>query len=173
MGEDEKVDAENRYVVTFVCSGNICRSPIAEFVVADLLEQEGIADRVRVDSAGIGAWHVGHQADPRALTVLKEHGVDGSRHRARQLDGGELATADLLVAMDAGHAEALRRYAGREEDRAKVQLMRSFDPAADPDDLDLADPYYGDDAGFSTTLEQVLAAAPGLVAYVRDAVTTP
>ena len=173
MSKDDDVNAARLYVLTFVCSGNICRSPIAELVVIDLLEREGMADLVRVDSAGIGDWHVGHGADPRALSVLKGHGVDGSRHRARQLDRSELATADLLVAMDAGHAEALRRYAVGEQDRAKVRLMRSFDPDADPDDLDLDDPYYGDDAGFTTTLEQILAAAPGLVAHVRAAVTTP
>jgi protein-tyrosine phosphatase len=154
-------------VVTFVCTGNICRSPIAEQVLADALRDEGLDDRVRVDSAGLGDWHVGEQADPRARAVLREHGYDGDTHRARQLDPAELASAHLLVALDAGHEGVLRAYARTDDHRTKVRLLRSFDPASG-DDLDVADPYYGDDAGFTTTLDQVRAAVPGLLAWVRE-----
>lgn len=156
------------FVVTFVCAGNICRSPIAELVVADLLRREGLSALVQVDSAGIGDWHVGEHADPRALAVLKQYGYDGTAHRARQLDQQELASADLVVAMDSGNAGVLTAYARTESDATKVRLLRSFDPAAPPDDLDVADPYYGDDDGFTTVVEQVRAAAPGIVAVVRD-----
>ncbi|MFP5346895.1 MAG: low molecular weight protein-tyrosine-phosphatase [Actinomycetes bacterium] len=170
--------AENPYTVTFVCSGNICRSPIAEYVVRDLLRREGLADLVRVDSAGIGDWHVGHRADRRALAVLREHGLDASGHRARQLDPDELGTTDLVVAMDGGHARALQRYAQRHHQPAHVRMMRSFDPRLRqdqsggrfdgfPPELDVADPYYDEDAAFRNVLEQVRSAAPGLVAEVR------
>ncbi|GAB2689389.1 low molecular weight protein-tyrosine-phosphatase [Thalassiella azotivora] len=155
-------------VVTFVCTGNICRSPIAEHVLAHALREEGLDDRVRVDSAGLGDWHVGEKADPRARAVLRSGGFDGDGHRARQLDPGELASADLVVALDAGHEGVLRAYARTDAHKAKVRLLRSFDPQAG-DDLDVADPYYGDDAGFDTTLAQVRAAVPGLLAWVRAA----
>ena len=70
----------------FVCSGNICRSPMAEVVLRELARRAGAQDAVEVDSAGTGDWHVGHEADRRALRVLAEAGYDGSTHRARQFD---------------------------------------------------------------------------------------
>jgi protein-tyrosine phosphatase len=167
IGQDGPVPARPRpFVVTFVCSGNICRSPIAQVVLTELVRRRGLDEHVHVDSAGIGDWHVGERADPRAIAVLRDHGYDGSAHRARQLDPRELATADLVVAMDDGHAGVLRAFGRTPADKAKVRLLRSFDPAAG-DDLDVADPYYGEDVGFTTVIEQVKAAAPGLVDYVR------
>ena len=153
----------DRYRVTFVCTGNICRSPIAEVVVADALERAGLADRVRVDSAGTAGWHAGDGADPRAVAALRAAGFDGSAHRAREVDRQALATTDLVVALDSGHARDLRRLVPDAADR--VRLLRSFDPGADG--TDVADPYYGDDAGFTEVVEQVRAAVPGLLAHVR------
>ena len=156
------------YRITFVCTGNICRSPIAEVVLADALERAGLADRVRVDSAGTGGWHVGDGADPRAVAALDAAGLDGSAHRAREVDPQALATTDLVVALDSGHARDLRRLV---PDGDRVRLLRSFDPAADG--TDVADPYDGDDAGFTTVVEQVRAAVPGLLAHVRDDLDRP
>ncbi len=156
------------YRVTFVCTGNICRSPIARVVVEELIREQGLEDRVELDSAAIGDWHVGEAADPRALAVLTRHGYDGSFHRARQLEPDEISAADLVIAMDRGHADVLRVWARTQQNRAKVRLLRSFDPGAEPHDQDLADPYYGDDDGFRAVLEQVRAAAPGLVEAVRE-----
>ena len=116
---------DRRFHVSFICSGNICRSPIAEKVFAHEVEQAGLADRVQVTSAGTGSWHVGDPADSRAAALLAEHGyVDA--HVARQVDD-ELLDADLLVALDAGHLRALRRIA---PDPERVRLLRSFDPDA-------------------------------------------
>ena len=152
------------YRVTFVCTGNICRSPIAEVVVRDALGREGLGDRVVVDSAGTGGWHEGDGADPRAVAALEAAGLDGTAHRAREVDRSALGTTDLVVALDSGHARDLRALLP--PDRAdRVRLLRSFDP--DADGTDVADPYYGDDAGFTTTVEQVRAAVPGLLAHVR------
>ncbi len=156
------------YRVTFVCTGNICRSPMARVVVEGLIREQGLQDQVELDSAAIGDWHVGEGADPRAIAVLSRHGYDGSIHRARQLDPDEISRVDLVIAMDRGHADVLRVWARTPENRAKVRLLRSFDPEAQPLDQDLADPYYGDDEGFKLVLEQVRAAAPGLVAAVRE-----
>ena len=153
------VRAVNRLHICFVCTGNICRSPLAEQVLRAHLADAGISG-VRVSSAGTGGWHVGDAADPRTVAVLHRHGyVD--RHAAAQLDEEHLA-ADLLVAMDEGHARALRAL-GVPADR--VRLLRSF--AADPGDGDVADPYYGGDEGFELVLAQVEEAVPGLLEWVR------
>jgi protein-tyrosine phosphatase len=153
--------------VTAVCSGNICRSPIAEYVLRDAVERAGLAHAVVVDSAGVGAWHVGEGADPRSVRVLAAHGYDGSRHRVQQItrswfDGP--GAPDLLLAMDSSHDAALRRMAPS----ADVRLIRSFDPRpAGVADLDVPDPYYGHGDGFERVLAMIEAATPGVVAHLR------
>jgi protein-tyrosine phosphatase len=146
--------------VCFVCTGNICRSPIAALVFSARLEEEGLADRVRVTSAGTGSWHVGEAADRRARRVLAAHGYPTS-HVAAQVDEDHLS-ADLLVALDSGHAAELRELLAED---SRLRMLRSFDPDADDDDV--ADPYYGEYSGFEVVLEQVEAAMPGLVEWVR------
>lgn len=122
----------------------------------------GLGARVVVDSAGIGAWHVGHPADQRALATLRAHGYDGSAHLARQFDRTWFAARDLVVAMDAANLRALRRLA-TPEDAGKLALLRSFDPAAPADDLEVPDPYDGRPGGFEHVLTLVEAACAGLV----------
>ncbi|MGH4020386.1 MAG: low molecular weight protein-tyrosine-phosphatase [Pseudonocardiaceae bacterium] len=150
--------------VCFVCSGNICRSPMAGIVLAARLRAEGLDGRVRVSTAGTGAWHVGQPADPRTAETLREAGYE-CRHVAAAL-GREHLDADLLVALDSGHAAALRRLVN---DPQRVRLLRSFDPAADGD-LDVPDPYYGGDRGFDDVLGMIHAAVPGLLDWVRERV---
>ena len=147
--------------VTFVCTGNICRSPIAEKIFAHEVERAGLADRVRVTSAGTGDWHVGDAADPRAAALLAEHGYRDA-HVARQVDD-ELLAADLIVALDDGHLRALRRIA---PDPERVRLLRSFDPDAPPG-AGVPDPYFGGSAGFTQVLAMTQAATPGLLEYVQ------
>jgi protein-tyrosine phosphatase len=150
--------------VCFVCSGNICRSPIAALVFGAVLAKEGLADRVRVTSAGIGPWHAGEPADPRARRVLSAHGYPTS-HVAAQVDEDHLS-ADLLVAMDAGHEAALRDLLAHQGDGdERVRMLRSFDPAAS--EVDVPDPYYGGYSGFVEVLGMVEAAMPGLLEWVR------
>jgi protein-tyrosine phosphatase len=146
--------------VCFVCSGNICRSPMAALVFTEHLDREGLGDKVRVTSAGIGGWHVGDPADRRAARTLADAGYP-TGHVAAQV-GPEHLDADLLVAMDAGHHEALVDLVGQE----RVRMFRSFDPNA-RGDLDVPDPYYGDGDGFTTVLAMVEAATPGLLDWVR------
>lgn len=148
--------------VCFVCTGNICRSPMAALVFKAHLEKEGLADRVRVTSAGTGPWHVGEPADRRARRVLAAHGYP-TDHVAAQV-GTDHLSADLLVALDSGHEAELRELLDG-SDVGELRLLRSFDP--DADDVDVADPYYGDYAGFEDVLGQVEAAMPGLVEWVR------
>jgi protein-tyrosine phosphatase len=152
-----------------VCSGNICRSPIAEVVLRHLAEQAGLGDRVEVESAGMGTWHVEEPADPRAVIVLHEHGYDGSAHRAQGFDPAWFADRDLVVAMDQGHLRELRALAPDAQARDRVRLLRSFDPAAPPA-AEVADPYFGDARDFATVLEQVEAACESLLAEIRAVV---
>ncbi|OLZ68498.1 protein tyrosine phosphatase [Streptomyces sp. IMTB 2501] len=154
------------YRVCFVCTGNICRSPMAESVFRARVTEAGLEDRVEVDSAGTGGWHEGEPADPRTVSVLEEHGYD-SDHIARQFEPSWFSRLDLVIALDTGHLKALRRLAPTEEDARKVGLLRSYDPAAD-DDLDVPDPYYGRRDGFEECLEMVEAASAGLLAAVRE-----
>ncbi|MBP2369180.1 low molecular weight protein-tyrosine-phosphatase [Pseudonocardia parietis] len=147
--------------VVFVCTGNICRSPIAEKMLAAEVEAIGLDDRVRVASAGTGHWHIGAPMDTRAAEVLTAHGYDVA-HSARQVDA-EILSADLLVALDAGHLRSLQRSV---PDPRRVRLLRSFDPAA-PDDAEVPDPYYGGPDGFTEVHELLVAAMPGLVEYVK------
>ncbi|GAB1336609.1 low molecular weight protein-tyrosine-phosphatase [Streptomyces sp. E-15] len=154
------------YRVCFVCTGNICRSPMAESVFRARLAEAGLADLVTADSAGTDGWHEGEPADPRTVSVLEEHGYD-SAHIARRFLPSWFARLDLVIALDAGHLRALRRLAPTEEDARKIRLLRSHDPAAG-DDLDVPDPYYGGRDGFEECLEMVEGASAGLLTAVRN-----
>ncbi|WKD57292.1 putative low molecular weight protein-tyrosine-phosphatase [Corynebacterium capitovis DSM 44611] len=148
--------------IDFVCTGNICRSPMAEVIVRSKLKEAGLSHAVRVTSSGIGGWHVGGPADDRALQELEDHGYDGSRHRAQQF-GPDQQDADLIVALESRHVSELVAR-GVPED--KIRLLRSFDPDA-PAGASVEDPYYGGQEGFTTTREQIEAAADGVIRWVR------
>ncbi len=154
------------YRVCFVCTGNICRSPMAEIVFRARVAEAGLDGLVEVDSAGTGGWHEGDGADPRTVAVLAENGY-ATAHTARQFQPSWFSRLDLVVALDAGHLRALRRLAPTEQDAQKVRLLRSYDPAAG-DDLDVPDPYYGGAEGFEECLEMVEAASAGLLAALRE-----
>ncbi|MGY1499247.1 low molecular weight protein-tyrosine-phosphatase [Streptomyces sp. QTS52] len=156
------------YRVCFVCTGNICRSPMAASVFRARVEEAGLAGLVEVDSAGTGGWHEGDAADPRTVSVLEAAGYDGD-HAARRFRAAWFARVDLVVALDAGHLKALCHLAPAPQDAEKVRLLRSYDPAAGTD-LDVPDPYYGGLDGFEECLEMVEAASVGLLAAVRTEV---
>jgi protein-tyrosine phosphatase len=155
------------YRVTFVCTGNICRSPMAEHVLRRRALEVGLD--VDVDSSGTGGWHVGDPADRRTVRTLQEHGYT-SAHAARKFQRGWFDDYDLVVALDREHLHDLRRLAPTDEDRDKIRLLRSFDPQAPSDDLEVPDPYYGDQRDFEHVLELIEAAVPGILAEVGQAV---
>src|SRR5215510_704899 len=99
------------YRICVVCLGNICRSPMAEVLIKSELGRAGLADRVSVESAGTGDWHLGEPMDRRARAELARRGYDGSAHRARQISADWLDRFDLLIAMDASNLRDLQRMA--------------------------------------------------------------
>jgi protein-tyrosine phosphatase len=147
--------------VSFVCTGNICRSPMAALVFTEHLRRAGLTDHVEVTSAGTGGWHVGDPTDPRAARTLIDHGYS-TAHVAAQIADRHL-DADLLVALDSGHARELRRLIGAPD---RIRLLRSFDP--DASGTDVPDPYYGGREGFDDVMAMIEASMPGLLAWVRE-----
>jgi protein-tyrosine phosphatase len=153
--------------ILFVCLGNICRSPTAEGVMAKLVAEAGLRDEVELDSAGTGAWHVGEPPDARAVEAARARGIE-LESVARQVRAEDFERFDLILAMDSSNLHALRQYTPDEPARAKVRLLREFDPASEGlHDLDVPDPYYDSQRGFEIVLDQVQAACEGLLAHLR------
>ncbi|HEY5882848.1 MAG TPA: low molecular weight protein-tyrosine-phosphatase [Nakamurella sp.] len=149
--------------VCVVCTGNICRSPIGEQVLRRAVQEAGLADRVRVTSAGTGNWHIGSGAHHGSVRVLTESGYP-TEHVARQLTRADLTGIDLVLAADRDHRALVRRMLP-EPDRERVLLLRSFDPDADGDEV--PDPYYGPHQGFVEVLVMTVAAMPGVIDEIR------
>jgi len=149
--------------ILFVCLGNICRSPLAEALFADLLTREGLAGSISVDSAGTSGLHSGEKADVRSRDCAARHGLEIG-HRARGLKDSDFAEFDLLVAMDHSNLADLRRRAPTPAARAKIHLMREWDPAGPGE---VPDPYYGTEADFEYVWHLCERSAPGLLEHLR------
>lgn len=147
-------DAAQLFRVSFVCTGNICRSPMAEVVLRSLAERAGLGDRLAIESAATGDWHVGEQADRRTIEALERAGYDGSRHRARQFEPADFPELDLVVAFDRGQARILRNWAPSSLEQDKVRLLLEFDPELAALQ-DVPDPYYSDAATFDRVLGMI------------------
>jgi protein-tyrosine phosphatase len=151
----------------FVCLGNICRSPTAEGVMRSLIERAGLTESVELDSAGTGGWHVGSPPDARASEAARARGIplEGS---ARQVSPDDFFDFDLMIAMDRANLRELRELAPGAAERAKVRLLREFDPASGGEELEVPDPYYGSAGGFDEVLDIVQAACEGLLAQLQS-----
>ncbi|WP_258725281.1 low molecular weight protein-tyrosine-phosphatase [Cellulomonas sp. NS3] len=163
------------YRVMTVCTGNICRSPMAEVVLRSRFEDAGLGDRVVVDSTGISNEEHGNPIDRRARAVLAAHGYPVPHRTAQQVRAVDLPARDLVLAMTSVHARALRRLAADPRVAGRVVMYRSFDPAAPHVDdetsehlLDVDDPWYGGPQDFETCLDVVEAAAGAIVEHVRE-----
>ncbi|MDN5745751.1 MAG: low molecular weight phosphotyrosine protein phosphatase [Nocardioidaceae bacterium] len=155
-----KPQATGRYRIALVCLGNICRSPMADVVLAARVHEAGLVDAVEVVSAGTGDWHVGRPMDERAADLLTAQGYDATRHRAQQVPASWLDDFDLVLAMDAANLSDLRSIAPTTpEDR--LRLFRDFDPSETGGEV--PDPYYGGVDGFHDVLTMVERTAEVIV----------
>ena len=125
----------------------------------------GLEDRILIESAGTGSWHVGHAPDARASAEARARGVEMTG-RARRFEAGDFARLDLVLAMDVQNAADLRALAPDAAAQAKVRLLREFDPSA-RGDLSVPDPYYGGVDGFTDVFEMVDRACAGLLEHLR------
>ncbi len=141
---------------------------MAERVLAAQLDRAGLADRVVVESAGTGDWHVGQPMDARARAELSRRGHDADGHEARQIQPGWLDDYDLLLAVDDLSVAGLTALAaGRPGLAGRITLLRAFDPGA-ADGTDVPDPYYGGAADFAAVFDLVDTAAKGLVSRLGE-----
>ena len=154
-----------RIAVSFVCMGNICRSPTAEAVMRHLVAEAGLGHAISVDSAGTGAWHVGEERDRRSRAVAQRRGMPITGE-ARQFGRGDFERFDLVLALDEDNERALRDLAPNQEATAKIHLLRSFEQGAAPGS-EVPDPYYGGPEGFERVFDICLAACRGLLEHLR------
>jgi len=145
--------------VLFVCTGNICRSPTAAGVFAELVRQAGLEDSIHVESAGTHDYHVGQPPDERAQAHAKQRGYDLSGLRARQVRKRDFTEFDLIVAMDRGHLDILQENCPPGQQGKLRMLIKGHD---------IPDPYYGGPEGFDRVLDMVEAACLALLDIARE-----
>lgn len=150
--------------ILLVCLGNICRSPTAEAALREALAAAGLDGEVEVDSAGTGSWHLGEPPDPRMTAAAAQAGLELSG-RARRVSVDDFAEFDLLLVMDHSNLDDVRRLAPDAAGQERVKLFRSFEDAADGDDV--PDPYYGGPDGFERVVEITRRGARGVVGWLR------
>jgi len=155
---------QDAFKILLVCSGNICRSPTAAAVVAAKLDDAGMSPKVRIDSAGTHAYHIGEAPDSRAQRTAQKRGYDLSNMRARQVRKEDFSQYDLILAMDWEIHAQLQQTAPRPTHH-KIRLLMSF--ATEHESAVVPDPYYGGQEGFDLALDYIEDAAVNLVDFVR------
>ena len=147
--------------ILFVCHGNICRSPMAEFVMKDLVKKAGLEAQFHIESAATSTEEIGNPVYPPAKRKLAEHGIDCTGKTARQLQNSDYDQYDLLIGMDRANLRNMRRICGGDF-AGKLHLLMDYTDHPG----DVADPWYTDD--FKTTWRDVLAGCQGLLELLRS-----
>jgi protein-tyrosine phosphatase len=150
----------------FVCLGNICRSPTAEAIMLNLVEESGLEEHIEIDSAGTSSYHVGEEADPRSQACAIEHGLSLDT-RSQQFEADDFDQFDYVLAMDAENRDILISLAPTHDDGERVFMLRAFDPKV-RDESDVPDPYHGGDNGFDDVFEICQKACEGLLAHLIE-----
>ena len=151
--------------ILFVCLGNICRSPAAEAMLRMLVEREGIADRVVIDSAGTYGGHAGERSDVRMRCAAAARGIE-MPHLARQVREADFDKFDMLIAMDDNNYEALFRLAPDRAAQQKIYRFREF-LRHNPDWSYIPDPYYEGHEGFELVLDLLEDGCATIVEQLR------
>lgn len=146
--------------ILFVCHGNICRSPMAEFLMKELIRQAGLSAEVQIDSAATSREELGNSVYPPARRKLQEHGISCAGHAARQLTAADHDAYDCIIGMDRANLRDMRRLFGGDA-AGKLHLLLEYAGRAD----DVADPWYTGD--FEATWQDVLAGCQGLLAQLQ------
>lgn len=147
-----------RIGVLFVCYGNICRSPMAEFVFGKMLDEEGLSDRFKVASAGTSGEHIGDPVDPRAAEELRMHGISCDGKRGRRLVRSDYVDFDYIVGMDSRNMEYIH-WTAPSEPACEIGLLMDY-----ADGGEISDPYYTGD--FSATYRDVTRGCRGLLDHI-------
>ncbi|MBR5440929.1 MAG: low molecular weight phosphotyrosine protein phosphatase [Prevotella sp.] len=151
------MEKSQKHRILFVCLGNICRSPMAEFVMKDLVEKAGLQERFYIESAATSTEEIGNEVYPPARRKLAEHGIGCKGKTARQMTRADYDRVDLLIGMDTWNIRNMKRICGDDPQGKIHQLM---DYTNHPGDV--ADPWYTGD--FETTWRDVLEGCKGLLA---------
>ena len=143
--------------VLFICHGNICRSPMAEFILKDMVRQKGLEDEFYIESAATSTEEIGNDVYPPAKRELRAHGIPFERRGARQMTRRDYENYDLLIGMDHWNIRNMRRIAGGDPE-GKIRLMLDF---AGREGEEVADPWYTGD--FTEAWNDILQGCSGLI----------
>jgi protein-tyrosine phosphatase len=152
--------------ISFVCLGNICRSPLAQGVFQDLVNREKLDQKIFISSAGTGNWHIGNLPDERMRQTAQSKGIK-LESRAQQFQSKDFNRFNLVLAMDHSNLVRLSEIAPNTLQKNKLMLFRSFDPESN-EDQDVPDPYYGGTKGFEEVYSMVKRTCPPLLDYIKS-----
>lgn len=155
-----RITRQDPFKITFVCLGNICRSPTAEGVFQHLVNERGLQAFFQVDSSGTSAYHIGEPANSKSRDVAGQHGVK-LLSRASRFERHDLDDYDLIVAMDRENRANIRALDAQGEFTSKIRLLREFDPQ--PENGEVPDPYYGGMEGFQNVFRIVKRSCEALL----------
>nr|WP_106781677.1 low molecular weight protein-tyrosine-phosphatase [Lysinibacillus timonensis] len=142
--------------ILFVCLGNICRSPMAEAVMRDIIDRKGLSDKIKVDSAATSSWHIGEPPHKGTLMKLKEFNISTKGLKGRQLSKEDFERFDYIIAMDSSNVRNIREMLGQPD---HPKIFRFLDIT--PHQKDVPDPYYTGD--FQETYELVVDGCAALL----------